>query len=247
MQFLTTSAILALAVAVAADQTFTLTASGDGVSGPVTFNGQYLGLNNGAAAATLTLQEPSGYLTDGGSSYFHLASPAPYYIAPGTEGEASKDWGFNGSAFRFGPSIDSEDFYACQADSGYYISAIRCDGGIQVSLTNGGAAPAESSSSSAPVSSSAPAPASSAASTSVPASDTSAISSAPVSHTSSATAVTTSAASSNGTETVTNHSFTTSTVCDSCTQTHATVTSIAGGNKLTVGVAGIAAVAALMI
>lgn len=66
MQFLTVSSLLALAAYVAADQTFKLTASGDGLNSPVTINGNEVTIEDGSEG-TFTLQEPSGFVTVGDS------------------------------------------------------------------------------------------------------------------------------------------------------------------------------------
>ncbi|ODV81674.1 uncharacterized protein CANTADRAFT_19293 [Suhomyces tanzawaensis NRRL Y-17324] len=173
MQFLNTLALATLAAFVAADQSFTLVANGDGISNsPVTSDGQQLTLDNGNTAQ-IDLQEPSGFAQTGGK-FLTIDSNGISFTDDNSK--ASKDWGFVDGKFRSGPSIDQADFFACKADKGYTLINYQKDGCVAVSLSQGGA-PAPSSaapSSAAPSSSEAPssaAPSSEAPSSAAPSSD----------------------------------------------------------------------------
>jgi hypothetical protein len=210
-----------------------LTAQGDDINTPVTFNANGLTLNDGSVA-TIDIDEPSGFATVDGK--YLLISPSPAQIVfVGSQGEASKDFGVVDGLFRNGPSSDNTVFYACPATTGFAVSKVNSDGCKQVKLVVGGAAPAPSSEAPAPApSSEAPAPA--------PSSEAPAPSSeAPV---------TSSKADNAGTATVTEASTVTSSIIscenDKCSATQPEVLSHNGAGNLAVGAgaavfAGIAA------
>ena len=211
-----------------------LTAQGDDINTPVTFNSKGLTLNDGSVA-TVDIDEPSGFATVDGK--YLLISPSPAQIVfVGSQGEASKDFGVTDGLFRSGPSGDNTVFYACPADTGYAVSKVNADGCKQVKLVVGGASQSSAAASSAPVESSA-------APSSAPAKSSAAPSSAPVSS---------EAKPTGNTSTVTKSSTVTSSIVscedEKCTATPPEVVTNNGAGNLAVGAgaAALAGVAALL-
>lgn len=138
------TALLSLATYVFADETFSLTAKGDGINSKVGIDGSKLALNN--QAATFILQTPSGYLTANGQDVVLT----PNGIELGSEANHSKDFGVEDGKLRSGPSSDKFDFYSCPDGT---LANFQCLGGVAITLYTGDvtetASSAEPSSSSA--------------------------------------------------------------------------------------------------
>ncbi|CAK7898624.1 hypothetical protein CAAN3_04S02036 [[Candida] anglica] len=255
MQFLSTAALFALAACVAADSTFTLTASG-GATGPVGVSGSTLII--GGSAATFTLVTPDGLLKVG-DEFVHKKLTGINELELGSQGEAAHAWGYEDNKLRFG--VLGTEFFACDGDAGTIITDYNADGKCKsIELNLGGDAPAPSSEAPAP-SSEAPAPSSEAPAPSseapAPSSEAPAPSSEAPAPSSEAPAPSSEAPAPSSeapvpttaaTSTVTNESTLTSTVCTECTGKPAvTSQSENGAGKLAVGAAGFAAVAALVL
>lgn len=150
MQFLGYTAFVTLAAAVAADQTFSLTAKGGKIEQPVNVDSDgvfYLGKGK---TATFKLEEPSGYMSVDGK-YVSLEQDIHEVT---NNSQRSKDFGVENNQLRSGPSEDKFDFYACPSGSDVYTLKIyQADNCQKIGLYLAGASESTSPSSAAPSSS----------------------------------------------------------------------------------------------
>ncbi|KAK6463796.1 hypothetical protein DFJ63DRAFT_318823 [Scheffersomyces coipomensis] len=136
MQLFNTFTFLVIsAYVVVADQTFQLTAQGNGINTPVTFTDSAVTLNNGQVG-TFTLNEPSGYLSVSATQY--VTNSENGIVLTGSTGTASKDWGLiNNNQLRFNVGTGNTNFWACPADTGYTLYNFQRSGCTQVQIFAG--------------------------------------------------------------------------------------------------------------
>lgn len=221
--------LITLASYVVADQTFQLTAVGTTINTPVTVSNDQLTLKNGSAD-TFTLEEPSGYMTDGGK---YLEVTASGIFLTSDLSQASKDWGFTDGALR--ANVGST-FYACPSGDAYYLQTFECTGGEQVTISASGSAAATTDATTAAATTSTKAATSTAETTSAAAETTA--------------AVTTAAVSSAAAATVTDVSSTlvTITSCSAgCNATASVESSVNGAGQVHVALGAFAVAGALLL